>query len=67
MTTCRVEEMKRICACTYEPCPRKGRCCECVEYHRNNGEIPGCFFPPDAEKTCDRSIRRFVETFRSKA
>jgi hypothetical protein len=29
--------------------------------HRANGELPGCLFPPDAERTYDRSIRKFVE------
>jgi len=48
------------CTCTYEPCPRKGRCCECVAYHRNAGELPGCFFPPEVERTYDRSVRRFL-------
>jgi hypothetical protein len=24
------------------------------------GELPGCLFPPDVEKTYDRSIARFV-------
>ncbi len=49
------------CKCTYEPCVRKGKCCECVPYHRDMDEIPACFFPPDAEKTYDRSIRKFIE------
>jgi hypothetical protein len=48
------------CSCTYEPCPRKGICCQCVAYHREYGELPGCFFPPDVERTYDRSIHRFV-------
>jgi hypothetical protein len=48
------------CTCTYEPCSRKGRCCSCVAYHRDNGELPGCFFPTDVERTYDRSIARFL-------
>ena len=48
------------CTCTYEPCSRKGRCCLCVAYHRGSGELPGCFFPADVERTYDRSIARFV-------
>jgi len=31
-----------------------------VASHRKNGEIPGCFFPTDAEKTYDRSIEYFI-------
>jgi hypothetical protein len=50
------------CTCTYEPCPRKGLCCQCVAYHRQYGELPGCVFPPEVERTYDRSIARFVAT-----
>ncbi|HMA59597.1 MAG TPA: DUF6485 family protein [Halanaerobiales bacterium] len=49
------------CNCTYEPCPRKGKCCECIRYHKKMGELPACFFPDEAEKTYDRSIEHFVE------
>lgn len=48
------------CNCTYEPCPRKGYCCECLHYHRSHAELPACFFPPEVERTYDRSIARFV-------
>lgn len=47
------------CSCSYEPCSRKGTCCECVAYHRDQGQIPGCFFPPELEATYDRSISAF--------
>ena len=43
------------CPCTYT-CERRGRCCECVEYHRELGEVPGCFFTPKGERLWDRSI-----------
>jgi len=49
------------CNCTYEPCSRKGRCCECLHYHRRMGELPACYFTPEVEKTYDRSIRRLVK------
>ncbi|MBN1774378.1 MAG: hypothetical protein JXB32_24165 [Deltaproteobacteria bacterium] len=52
------------CNCTYEPCSRKGRCCLCVAYHRDLGELPACFFPNDVERTYDRSIARFVALHR---
>ncbi|MFH1458020.1 MAG: DUF6485 family protein [Candidatus Omnitrophota bacterium] len=52
------------CSCSYPSCSRKGICCECVEYHRNKGEIPGCFFLPEIEKTYDRTIGNFVKTHR---
>ncbi len=48
------------CNCTYEPCPRKGKCCECLRYHRDSGELPACYFPAEVERTYDRSIERFV-------
>jgi hypothetical protein len=48
------------CTCTYEPCGRKGRCCLCIAYHQRAGELPGCLFPPDAERSYDRSIARFI-------
>ncbi|KPK97358.1 MAG: hypothetical protein AMJ95_09400 [Omnitrophica WOR_2 bacterium SM23_72] len=50
------------CNCSYDPCSRKGLCCECVMYHRNLGELPGCFFSAQEEKTFDRSIAYFLKT-----
>ena len=50
------------CNCTYEPCSRKGICCECISYHRSNGELPACYFPDDIEATYDRSIEKFIST-----
>ncbi len=29
---CKQEQNKQTCTCTYEPCPRKGICCECIAY-----------------------------------
>jgi hypothetical protein len=60
MKECKVENNKSKCNCTYEPCPRKGICCECVSYHRESGELPACFFSAEVERTYDRSIERFV-------
>ena len=60
MPNCNIERNKARCTCTYEPCPRKGLCCECVTYHRKSGELPGCFFSPEDEKTYDRSFERFI-------
>ncbi len=51
------------CNCTYEPCGKKGVCCECIAYHRSLGELPACYFPKDAENTYDRSIEYFVELY----
>ena len=44
------------CTCTYS-CPRRGKCCECVAYHRKLNQVPGCFFSKEGEKTYDRSIQ----------
>ncbi len=49
------------CNCTYEPCSRKGKCCECLHYHRKMGELPACFFPDNVERTYNRSARKFAE------
>ena len=49
------------CPCTYPGCPRKGTCCECLQYHLAHRELPGCCFPSDVEKTYDRSFRTFVQ------
>jgi hypothetical protein len=48
------------CNCTYEPCSRKGVCCDCLRYHLNNRELPACAFPTDAECTYDRSFGHFA-------
>ena len=49
------------CNCTYEPCSRKGICCECIAYHKKLGELPACYFSKAAERTYDRSIATFVK------
>jgi hypothetical protein len=54
------EENLKSCNCSYEPCSRKGVCCECIAYHRAAGELPACYFPDPVEKGYDRSIRRFI-------
>lgn len=59
LKTCNVENNKRNCTCTFN-CGRKGICCECIEYHRGNGELPGCYFPKDAEKSGNRSVANFI-------
>jgi len=54
------KQNKADCSCTYEPCSRKGMCCECIKYHWGAGELPGCLFPPEVERTYDRSLERFL-------
>jgi hypothetical protein len=57
---CNQKRNLQRCTCTYDPCPRKGICCECIAYHQKYGELPGCLFPAEVERTYDRSIDRFV-------
>jgi hypothetical protein len=59
---CQKNSNLKSCNCTYEPCPRKGFCCDCVAYHREGGELPGCYFTAAAERTYDRSIENFIRT-----
>jgi hypothetical protein len=58
---CNQERNLRKCNCSYEPCSRKGICCECLSYHRSNNELPACFFPDSVERTYDRSLRKFLQ------
>jgi hypothetical protein len=57
---CKLEANRQSCNCTYEPCSRKGKCCECIAYHRGNDELPACYFTPEVERTYDRSVARFL-------
>ena len=57
---CKKTVTAKTCTCTYEPCQRKGACCDCVDYHRANGELPGCLFSREAERTYDRSVEKFI-------
>jgi len=61
---CNIEKTLTRCNCTYEPCPRKGRCCDCIAYHLKMDELPACAFPADVERTFDRSFDRFVSLHR---
>jgi len=47
------------CNCTYD-CSRKGKCCDCLTYHRGLAEFPACFFSAKAERTYDRSLAALV-------
>lgn len=63
---CSSEKNLASCNCTYEPCIRKGLCCECLTYHRRSGELPACFFPADIERTYDRSMKCLVDTWQKR-
>jgi len=57
---CHQSKNGQRCNCSYEPCPRKGICCECLAYHLRNRALPGCCFPTDAEASYDRSFEHFA-------
>ena len=58
---CKKEKNLDKCNCTYEPCSRKGVCCDCLEYHLKKRQLPACCFTKDAEKTYNRSFEHFTE------
>jgi len=59
MDDCKKKNLE-FCTCTYTACARRGACCECLQYHLKNRQLPGCCFPPEAEKTYDRSFEHFA-------
>ena len=61
---CQKEKNLEICPCTYPGCSRKGICCEFIKYHLANDELPACCFSKKAEKTYDRSIKKFIEDYK---
>jgi hypothetical protein len=58
---CNKNRNLKNCNCTYDPCSRKGVCCECLSYHLAMRQLPGCCFPDAVEKTWDRSFERFAQ------
>lgn len=58
---CNQDRNMNICNCSYEPCPRKGMCCECIQYHLKSRQLPACCFPDDVERTYDRSFENFAQ------
>ena len=66
MRECSIKQNKKRCNCSYEPCSRKGICCECISYHWGMGELPACFFPDDIERTYDRSVEKFIKTYQER-
>ncbi|MCU0612850.1 MAG: DUF6485 family protein [Candidatus Eisenbacteria bacterium] len=57
---CRKHQNITRCNCSYEPCSRKGVCCDCIAYHLRMRQLPACCFPDDAERTWDRSFEYFA-------
>jgi len=58
---CKKDQNKKGCPCTYEGCPRKGICCECLKHHLQNKELPACCFSKEAERSYDRSFENFAK------
>lgn len=58
---CKKQYNLKECTCTYQYCSKKGICCECIEYHRKNNELPACYFSKEVEKIYDRSIKNFLK------
>ncbi len=57
---CKQQDNRNRCNCSYEPCDRKGVCCDCLRYHLRSRELPACCFPDQAERTYDRSFEHFA-------
>lgn len=57
---CQIKKNLKNCPCTYKGCERKGRCCECIAYHRKRKELPACYFSVEQEKTYNRTIDNFL-------
>jgi len=60
---CKQKKNAAQCACTYNSCGKRGLCCDCLQSHLRNRELPGCCFPPEAERTYDRSFEKFAEAW----
>jgi hypothetical protein len=60
---CKKKTNSEECTCTYSGCSRRGLCCECIQYHLSHKQLPGCCFPPEAERTYDRSFEAFTRAW----
>jgi hypothetical protein len=63
---CKKDKNVAGCTCSYPSCSRKGACCDCLASHLKARELPGCCFPPDAERTFDRSFDHFARLVMAK-
>jgi hypothetical protein len=64
---CNKSRNSKACNCSYEPCSRKGVCCDCLRYHLASRELPACCFPKAAERTYDRSFEHFARLVAQKS
>jgi len=60
---CKVEQNSERCGCTYLNCSSRGLCCECIQSHLSKQQLPGCCFPPEVEKTSNRSFEAFAKAW----
>ena len=60
---CQKEANLERCGCTSASCDKRGICCECLQKHLANKQLPGCCFPPEVEKTYDRSFGAFAKAW----
>jgi hypothetical protein len=63
---CKQDRNLQTCNCTYDPCSKKGTCCDCLSYHLQMRELPACCFPPEAERSFDRTFEHFSRLVQSK-
>lgn len=56
----------KMCNCSYSPCSKKAKCCDCIKSHISNRELPACCFPNDVERTYNRSFEKFAELVNSR-
>ena len=64
MSECKSAKNTARCNCSYEPCSRKGVCCDCLAYHWRNRELPACLFPAQEGlrvETDDETLAAAVE------
>jgi hypothetical protein len=64
---CKKQTNARRCNCSYADCSKKGACCDCLRYHLDMRQLPGCCFPDEQERTYDRSFERFSQLVQSGA
>lgn len=62
---CMKEKNLANCNCT-SSCAKKGICCLCISHHRENNELPACYFSAAGEKTYDRSIENFIRMYKQR-
>ena len=64
MSECNKDKWLEKCTCSYSGCPRQGKCCECIEYHLRQNQLPGCAFAKlskEAERSYNRDFEYFAE------